>query len=85
MIKNIRIICIGIKRTKNASIPCLKNLKIIVKPNNSESRKYLDECKQATYSTTTLNFFGGGVVVSEPVKSVIEPEQNTIFQQQIPE
>jgi len=85
VIKNIRIICIGIKRTKNASIPCLKNLKILVKPNDSESRKYLDECKQASYSTTTLNFFGGGGVVSEPVKSIIEPEQNTIFQQQIPD
>jgi len=85
VINNIRIICVGIKRTLNASIPCLKNLKILVKPKDSESRKILDELKQASYRTTTLNFFGGGGEISEPVKSVIQPQQNTIFQQQIPE
>lgn len=84
VINNIRIICVGIKRTKNASIPCLKNLKILVKPNNIESKQFLDELKHGPNRSTSFNFFGGGGVLSEPVKSDLVPEQKIIFQQQIP-
>ena len=72
-----------------ASIPCLKNLKILVRPNNPASKAFLDELKESSSKSSSLNFFGSSQADENPsneISAVIAqvPENKVTNEQDIP-
>jgi U-box domain-containing protein 5 len=62
LLNHIAVLQITILHTKDASIPCLKNLSIIVKPRpmrHDERRRLEQAFKPQVESSTSFSFFGG--------------------------
>jgi len=58
-LKKLKCLRITILRTKESSVPCLRNLKILVRPNSKSDQMKLENLRKESKVCTSFNFFGG--------------------------